>query len=103
MQGLAARGNLVVRDIAVDHPTQLWCGPVRRRARQCPPQGARRQDALVVDIAREIGDRLDRIVVFHKGRVVEQGTHDDLLAAGGVYSRLYRLQFAREQAAAATA
>lgn len=39
---------------------------------------------------------VDRIVVFHKGRVVEQGTHDELLAANGVYSRLYRLQFARE-------
>ncbi|EYF05560.1 ABC transporter, ATP-binding protein [Chondromyces apiculatus DSM 436] len=38
----------------------------------------------------------DRIVVFHKGRVVEQGTHDELLAMGGIYSRLYRLQFARE-------
>jgi ATP-binding cassette, subfamily B, multidrug efflux pump len=41
---------------------------------------------------------VDRIVVFHKGRVVEQGTHDDLLAAGGVYGRLYRLQFARQAA-----
>lgn len=40
--------------------------------------------------------RVDRIVVFHKGRVVEQGTHESLLAAGGVYSRLHRLQFARE-------
>jgi len=45
----------------------------------------------------------DRIVVFHKGRVVEQGTHDELMTLGGVYSRLYRLQFAREAAAAATA
>ena len=45
----------------------------------------------------------DRIVVFHRGRVVEQGTHDELIALGGVYSKLHRLQFAREIAAAATA
>ena len=39
---------------------------------------------------------VDRIVVFHKGRVVEQGPHEALLAAGGLYARLYRLQFAKE-------
>ncbi|GAB4302899.1 MAG: ABC transporter ATP-binding protein [Desulfuromonadia bacterium] len=33
-----------------------------------------------------------RIVVIHRGRAVEEGTHDQLLAQGGVYSRLYRLQ-----------
>lgn len=39
---------------------------------------------------------VDRIIVFHKGRVVEQGTHDALLAAGGLYARLHTLQFAKE-------
>lgn len=35
---------------------------------------------------------VDRILVFQKGRVVEQGTHDDLMAAQGTYTRLVRLQ-----------
>jgi ATP-binding cassette subfamily B multidrug efflux pump len=35
----------------------------------------------------------DRILVLDKGNVVEQGTHEELLAAGGFYSRLYHSQF----------
>ena len=35
---------------------------------------------------------VDRILVFQKGRVVEQGTHDDLMAVEGAYARLVRLQ-----------
>jgi ATP-binding cassette subfamily B protein len=42
---------------------------------------------------------VDRIVVFHRGRVIECGPHDELLARGGVYARLYRLQFAVEELA----
>lgn len=34
----------------------------------------------------------DRIVVLHEGRVVEQGDHDELMAAGGRYAELYALQ-----------
>ena len=40
----------------------------------------------------------DRIVVMEAGRVVEEGRHADLLARGGLYARLARLQFGAEAA-----
>lgn len=39
----------------------------------------------------------DRIVVVHRGQIAEEGRHEELLARGGVYSRLYRLQFVPEE------
>ncbi len=38
--------------------------------------------------------RMDCILVLHKGQLRESGTHQELLAARGIYHRLYRLQFA---------
>jgi subfamily B ATP-binding cassette protein MsbA len=41
--------------------------------------------------------RADLIVVMEAGRIIEQGTHSELLARGGQYQRLYELQFADEE------
>ncbi len=46
-------------------------------------------------------ERADRIVVLERGRIVESGTHAGLIARGGVYEKLYRIQFATDSVKAA--
>jgi len=43
--------------------------------------------------------RADRILVYDKGRIVERGTHAELLTQGGLYARLYQEQFLGERPA----
>jgi len=45
---------------------------------------------------------VDRIIVLHKGQIVEEGTHDDLLQRNGIYARLYELQYRDQEIAAPT-
>src|SRR5439155_24523198 len=47
--------------------------------------------------------RANQIVVIHDGRIVERGTHQELLAKRGIYFDLYTMSFRREQQAQALA
>jgi len=54
--------------------------------------------ATMIVIAHRLSTvrRADRILVMSRGRIVEQGAHDELLALGGEYRRLYEIQFRDE-------
>lgn len=55
-----------------------------------------RKTCLVVAHRLSTITRADRIVVMEQGRVVEQGSHAELLAAGGLYASLYEVGFGAE-------
>ena len=56
--------------------------------------------ALVIAHRLSTIESADRILVLHKGELREEGTHAELLARGGIYARLYRLQYAGGRARA---
>jgi ABC-type multidrug transport system fused ATPase/permease subunit len=53
------------------------------------------RDRTVLVIAHRLStvQHADRILVFERGRIVQQGRHDELLASEGPYRRLHALQF----------
>jgi ATP-binding cassette, subfamily B, multidrug efflux pump len=59
--------------------------------------------ALVIAHRLSTIENADRILVMHKGELREEGTHTALLARGGIYARLHRLQYAGERVPVAQA
>jgi len=61
-----------------------------------------KQGRTTLTIAHRLStiESADRIIVLDQGRIVEQGSHAELVAHGGIYSRLHTLQFTHAEAAA---
>ncbi|MSP64987.1 MAG: ABC transporter ATP-binding protein [Ignavibacteria bacterium] len=60
------------------------------------------QDRTSIVIAHRLStiQRADKIIVMHKGEIRESGNHQELLAVGGIYQKLYQLQYKEQEKAA---
>ncbi|MFG3015655.1 ABC transporter ATP-binding protein [Streptomyces cinerochromogenes] len=82
----------------LDEPTASLDAPsehtVFRRYMERARQLAARNGAVTLVVSHRLSTvaGADLVLVLDRGKLVEQGTHEELLAAGGRYSELYRLQ-----------
>ncbi len=53
----------------------------------------RRRTSIIIAHRLSTVQSVDQILVLHKGRIRERGTHNELLATGGIYYRLFQLQY----------
>ncbi len=100
---LIAFARALYRDapiLILDEATASVDSATEARLQHALEELMRERTALVIAHRLSTIRAADRIVVFHKGRIVEQGSHEQLLEHGGLYARLYELQFARAEAPA---
>ncbi len=97
---LIAFARALYRDAPVlilDEATASVDSATEARLQRALEELMRGRTALIIAHRLSTIRKADRIVVFHKGRIVEQGRHQELLDQGGLYARLYELQFARRE------
>lgn len=84
--------------LILDEPTSNLDAITERHIFESLQRLAYGRTTLVIAHRLATVQRADRIVVLDQGRLVEQGTHRDLVVAGGFYSRLYQDQLLGEPA-----
>lgn len=78
--------------LILDEATSALDADSERRIQQALAQLRQGRTCLIVAHRLSTIENADRIVVIEQGRIVEQGTHRDLIARGGAYARLYAMQ-----------
>ncbi|MGW1597761.1 ABC transporter ATP-binding protein [Streptomyces sp. NPDC002343] len=97
---LLARQRVVILDEATAHLDNTSEAAVQ----EALTEALEGRTAVVIAHRLSTVRAADQILVVESGRIVERGTHEDLLAAGGRYAELHRTQFAtRDEPAAAVA
>jgi len=98
-----AIARAILRDapiLLLDEATSALDAESERAVQQAVETMSEGRTTLIVAHRLATVKQADRIVVMEAGRVVAQGSHDDLVAQGGLYARLARLQFTDGTAAA---